>query len=301
VGELEMKTNFYEILEVSPNASPDIIETVYKRLAKRYHPDLQQEMQRAWAETKMIELNLAYDTLKNPFKRRQYDVFLMKGRSNYSYKLSLIKVSFTQVIQIIKAKLEKSKDNVNDYRILIAVPLILLFGVTVLVLSFNSPNKPKDSYEQAQLDLMAIGSPNVSTLPKANNAAKKLPEVPDDRFTLGSSQADVKRVMGEPTFAFLYSLSYGSSLVYFDQDGRVDGWAKVDKSLKAWLGNKVKNAPEINIGSSKEAVIAAMGTPTSVFGRSWCYGKSTVNFDENDKVENWVEIDKHLKVVRGSG
>ena len=33
--------NYYEILEVSQNASPEVIEKAYKALVKKYHPDLQ--------------------------------------------------------------------------------------------------------------------------------------------------------------------------------------------------------------------------------------------------------------------
>ena len=36
-----MEENYYDILEVSKNASPEIIEKAYKTLVKKYHPDLQ--------------------------------------------------------------------------------------------------------------------------------------------------------------------------------------------------------------------------------------------------------------------
>ncbi len=38
-----MEQNYYEILEVNKNASPEIIEKAYKTLVKKYHPDLQQD------------------------------------------------------------------------------------------------------------------------------------------------------------------------------------------------------------------------------------------------------------------
>ena len=38
-----MKENYYDILQVNMNASPEIIEKAYKTLAKKYHPDLQKE------------------------------------------------------------------------------------------------------------------------------------------------------------------------------------------------------------------------------------------------------------------
>ena len=66
--------NLYEILEVSENASKDVIEKVYKVLAKKYHPDLQQtEQAKKIAEDKMKEINEAYSILSDDEKRTKYN------------------------------------------------------------------------------------------------------------------------------------------------------------------------------------------------------------------------------------
>lgn len=67
-----MKT-LYEKLEVSENASDEIIEKAYKVLAKKYHPDLQAPEDKKIAESKMKEINDAYDVLSNSEKRKAYD------------------------------------------------------------------------------------------------------------------------------------------------------------------------------------------------------------------------------------
>ena len=67
-----MKT-LYEILEVSETASDEIIEKAYKVLAKKYHPDLQQNGDKKSAEETMKKINEAYDVLSNKEKRRKYD------------------------------------------------------------------------------------------------------------------------------------------------------------------------------------------------------------------------------------
>ena len=67
-----MKT-LYEILEVSENASAEVIEKAYKVLAKRYHPDLQAPEDKAKAEKKMKEINEAYEILGDEAKRKEYD------------------------------------------------------------------------------------------------------------------------------------------------------------------------------------------------------------------------------------
>lgn len=67
--------NYYEILEVDKNASEEVIEKAYKTLAKKYHPDLQNNSN---SQNKMQEINEAYEILSNDFKRRQYDEKLQK-------------------------------------------------------------------------------------------------------------------------------------------------------------------------------------------------------------------------------
>lgn len=70
----------YEVLEVSENASPEIIEKAYKVLAKKYHPDLQNLEDKQNAETKMKQINEAYEILGNEEKRKEYDRQLQQER-----------------------------------------------------------------------------------------------------------------------------------------------------------------------------------------------------------------------------
>ena len=62
--------NYYEILEGDKNASEEVIEKAYKTLAKKYHPDLQNNSD---CQDKMRQINEAYEILSNDFKRREYD------------------------------------------------------------------------------------------------------------------------------------------------------------------------------------------------------------------------------------
>lgn len=74
-----MKT-LYEVLEVSENASKEIIEKAYKVLAKKYHPDLQTEGDKQEAEKKMKQINEAYEVLSDDTKRKDYDLKLTEER-----------------------------------------------------------------------------------------------------------------------------------------------------------------------------------------------------------------------------
>ena len=61
--------DYYEFLQISPNAEPDTIHRVYRFLAARYHPD---NTSTGDAE-KFFVLKEAYDILSNPERRAQYD------------------------------------------------------------------------------------------------------------------------------------------------------------------------------------------------------------------------------------
>ncbi len=61
--------DYYKILGVSKNASPDEIKRAYRRLAQQYHPD------KGGDPEKFKEINEAYQVLSDPQKRGQYDQF----------------------------------------------------------------------------------------------------------------------------------------------------------------------------------------------------------------------------------
>ena len=65
--------NYYEILEVDRNASKEIIEKAYKTLAKKYHPDVQEQNQKKIAEEKMKLINEAYSVLSDENQKEEYD------------------------------------------------------------------------------------------------------------------------------------------------------------------------------------------------------------------------------------
>ena len=77
-----MEKNYYKILEIDKNASPEIIKKAYTTLAKKYHPDLQDESVKHIYEEKLKLINEAYEVLSNEEKRKQYDLELARKEPN---------------------------------------------------------------------------------------------------------------------------------------------------------------------------------------------------------------------------
>jgi len=66
-----MPKSLYDTLEISENASEAEIKKAYRKLARKYHPDVNKE---ASAEDKFKEINSAYEILSDKTKKQQYDM-----------------------------------------------------------------------------------------------------------------------------------------------------------------------------------------------------------------------------------
>jgi len=67
--------DYYEILRVHPSVSEDEIKEAYRRLAHKYHPDMD-----GGDATKFKEVHEAYEVLSNPYKRGVYDTEIKLAR-----------------------------------------------------------------------------------------------------------------------------------------------------------------------------------------------------------------------------
>ncbi len=82
-----MNKDYYEILGVDRNATPEEIKKAYRKLVKQYHPDLNKNNPEA--AKKMAEINEAYEVLSDPEKRKRYDMYgTAEGVGDYAYQYS---------------------------------------------------------------------------------------------------------------------------------------------------------------------------------------------------------------------
>lgn len=70
----------YKVLQVDPEADPEVIQAAYRRLAQKYHPDRivagpddDLPALRMVAALRMVEINAAWDELRDPGRRSEYD------------------------------------------------------------------------------------------------------------------------------------------------------------------------------------------------------------------------------------
>jgi DnaJ domain len=136
--------NYYEILQLSPNAEQLVITKVYRLLAAYYHPDNKQ----TGDEEKFKRVLKAYEVLSDPAKRSRYNLeFLGKNASHFKTPAGQDqKPGVARSLEELKAKLEvgaevaNSDDTSLSERELRKLMLMVLYDVRR-----NTPAKPEVS------------------------------------------------------------------------------------------------------------------------------------------------------------
>lgn len=65
-----LRRDAYKVLQVDPEADPEVIQAAYRRLAQKFHPD---RAPGAEAAERMVEINAAWELLRDPGRRAEYD------------------------------------------------------------------------------------------------------------------------------------------------------------------------------------------------------------------------------------
>lgn len=104
--------NYYKILEIDQNASQEIVEKAYKTLVKKYHPDLKKGPEKIEAENKIKQINLAYDTLSDETKRKNYNANLKEKYISISQYNSLLQENINLKKQL--NNIRNTKSNFKD-------------------------------------------------------------------------------------------------------------------------------------------------------------------------------------------
>ena len=73
--------DYYQILQVHYDASPDVIKAAYRKLCTLYHPDTSHNPNE---DKRMLDINEAYSILSNPEKRTTYHKLWLQNRTDRS-------------------------------------------------------------------------------------------------------------------------------------------------------------------------------------------------------------------------
>ena len=122
--------SYYDILEVSPKASKEVIKNAYRALSKKYHPDTYKGDLK-YAQEKMKEINTAYETLMDEEKRLVYDY-----ENGYKIDPNSVVEEYAQAVrqkEEYEEEEKKQEDNKKDiFKLLKEKKYITIAGVCAI-------------------------------------------------------------------------------------------------------------------------------------------------------------------------
>ncbi len=142
--------NYYEILEVSVNASQEVIKNAYRALIKKYHPD-SYTGNKQYAEEMIKKINEAYETLSDENKRLLYDY-------DEGFKVNP-NVSLDEIVEddIIKKEVNvkdykefKIEEFIKKHKVLVVISIIVIFILAFLIGNAIAGNQEKEQKQNVK-------------------------------------------------------------------------------------------------------------------------------------------------------
>ena len=129
--------NYYKILNVMNFAETEVIKASYKALIKKYHPDVNKDVD----PSIIIQINEAYEILSDEKKKTAYDqqlkVFLDNESKESTNKVPIQQEAKRNVSDYVDRKYENTKKIFNVFRIMIFTPIFLVIGTIVSEIILN--------------------------------------------------------------------------------------------------------------------------------------------------------------------
>lgn len=133
--------NYYRLLGVDPTAEQEAIEAAYQRLAQKLDPSTNEAVN---AAKRMKKINLAYETLRDPVKRAEYD------QLRAAAKRTTAEPTTAQVSTKLSAE-RKGKSSGRSTTAIVAVAAVLIL-VTALIAVLSQQNQVKEVAPAVQGD-----------------------------------------------------------------------------------------------------------------------------------------------------
>ena len=291
----------YETLQVSPIADPTVIAAAYRRLALLYHPDRNNSPQ---ATDMMARVNVAYEILRDPKKRAEYD---REGgpQSSVGQRVN----QDTRSTENRYGDGSQYSDGARTHRQTGGR------GARDTRDSRSSGGRGANRENRQKHTPYEAGSSTSYYRDGTRPAGDQ--DAGIGFFGLGATRQAVIEVQGQAERVNVNHLQnketwyYGRSTVEFSiSTGTVRRWADLARNLRVKMvpGQRVTASPKFGLGSHKDDVIRLQGTPSRIDMKAanretWCfgYGNSTVDFQNPaGLVVGWRDIEKIL-MTGGNG
>jgi len=258
--------NYYKVLELTQDASQNEIEEAYKILTQKYNPNRKKGDR--YVEERFIDITLAYKTLRDSEKRKDYDRIL---------KSLLLDIVTENVETQEKKKVQKIVQRRTIRATYVALTIFLLSAVWMLRhelfasdnIQYKSTNVvneiPKDTAKNEEHTVIPENAPIIQANPKSITTPVK---PTDHKLVKENKNVHVIKTTAKDTAALI--------------------------PIKA----ASEDSTGFAIGDSKSAVLTIQGTPGTITKYNdgteiWNYGKSTVFF-EGSKLKAYNNIDNNL-------
>lgn len=205
--------DYYIILGVDFNASQDTITASYRNLAKKYHPDKNNQDERSRREAQVIfeKIKTAYDVLGDPRKRNIYDTLGPEGLKLDGWAL----VSKQMTAQEIREEYLRLQRQQTDNKLaIIAKPRASLTLSLDASDFFARKNKEDEEDDDNEIDSLSDLIPNIEVSNMAASMAVDNYVSKDQSVTL-SGGLNVKNGTGDGVFTVNYRCKY-SPLTNYD-------------------------------------------------------------------------------------
>jgi hypothetical protein len=150
--------DFYYILGVDANCTDAQVKEAYRKLSKKFHPDLNQEDK--YFESHFREVHKAYEILSDPLKRGQYDAALKKsksGTSEQAYKKQAAYSGYKPPVQPNKPNPVSTKSTTKVIDITFSIILISITFIFAVVNTVTlNPSSLHKKKHKTKVDSAAI-------------------------------------------------------------------------------------------------------------------------------------------------
>jgi curved DNA-binding protein CbpA len=157
--------DYYYILGIKRNATPIEIRAAYRKLSKKFHPDLNSGDK--FFEERFKEIQEAYEILIDSLKREKYDESFEKEKiyPNYNYSKSESRSTYESKYKSYKTNSSNGNDKVkSSNNLYILISIVSVFVLSIYIISFNTDSqKEAKSSSETSIQKQELNNSNIQS------------------------------------------------------------------------------------------------------------------------------------------